>query len=319
MFEQSNTESSEEIPERKSKGKLSRLLEAGAFALALLTAEQDPAQALEIAPRTSWSDGVTHNIKESVEKEKNESRFTYLKFSGNQGEWLEIKEGRGAKVSFVADDFARELLSHPRYRELEKICFGHSHTNENHRYVTPNKDAYKRMAASPSFSLENLQGGDIHSSKYLGDRLEKFRISKRKLTSFVADARGIWYYQPTEKFDKGDTFVAREKLQKAYDVFVDKSMVTDDVTSIHEYQNLINNYRDLGAIVRFVPYGEVSSEPSCAGVDYKKGKDIKTKEVAIKLAPITETKPIKESKIADGKASVSFDSESKTIKMRPPQ
>ncbi|OGG71274.1 hypothetical protein A3F27_02405 [Candidatus Kaiserbacteria bacterium RIFCSPHIGHO2_12_FULL_53_13] len=255
----------------------SHLVEASVLIAALAAFDHNPAQALELAPQTSWNNAITGNIRESVRKDTNESRFTYVQYSKTEGEWLQINSGSGGRAEFNVSQYARALLNNPKYGDTKKICTGHSHPNEIFRASTPNSDAYKRFATPPS-SIP----GDLQAAKIVEHELGLFRIPKGKLVNFVADIYGIWYFRTAQQSDYRNaderktaghinTTEAREKHNKTYQAFVIKSLTPNiDLRGTTEYKNLLDSYRiNRGGMVRFVPYEEVPSEPACAGVDFK--------------------------------------------------
>ena len=270
-------ESQIEVSKKKNKEKHVGLVEASILVAALTVLDHNPAHALELASQTSWSNAVTESIKESVRKDTNESRFTYLKYSNNEGEWVQTTSGEGARTEFNVAQYARTLLSNPKYSAVEKICSGHSHPNEVFRSSTPNSDAYKKLAAPPS-----TLPGDLQTAGVVERELGAFRIPREKLVNFVADTYGIWYFrtaQPSDyrsddgrnKMNQINTPEAKGKFDKAYLTFIRKSLMPNiNLTETQEYKNLLEAYRvNRGGIVRFVPYDKVPLEPPCAGVDFK--------------------------------------------------
>ncbi|HEY4473825.1 hypothetical protein A3D11_01640 [Candidatus Peribacteria bacterium RIFCSPHIGHO2_02_FULL_49_16] len=315
---------SSEIPERKRKEKKrSHLVDAGAFALALTAFDHGPAQALEITPQTSWNSAITENIRESVRQDKNESLFIYVQRSQTSGEWLGLTSGtRTEKGGYVALTFATQtLLAQPQYKNAENICIGHSHPSEIFRNVTPNSDAYKRLASPPSY-VRGEADDDFQTTNETGSQFEKiFHIPKEKFVYFVADAHGIWYFRSMQESDyknaeekKKATETSPEtaaKVLEAQRSFITRSLdQTVDLTTTTEYQNLQTAFRTIGGITRFVPYEKVSAEPACAGVDYK----AKVVKAATKEKPTQAN-----TKMTDGKTSVSLEPDTKVITMRPPE
>src|SRR3989338_8441390 len=246
------------IPERKRKEKRSHLVEAGALAASLLAFDHSPAHALDLPSNVSWNMAITENIQKSVKEDRDESLFIYVQHSKTSGEWLGLTSGarteKGGQVNLSVT--TQTLLAQPKYQSAEKICIGHSHPSEIFRSVTPNSDAYKRLAAPPSYVRGNADD-DFQAAKSAEIQFEKlFHIPKEKLMYFTADAHGIWYFRSAQDSDyknaKKKEQTTEASLETAAEVlkaqrsFITRSLdQTVDLTTTTEYQNLQTAFRTI--------------------------------------------------------------------------
>ena len=256
--------------------KRSGLLEAGAFAAALLGAiDHGPAQALEMPHGMSWEQGVRERIRGAVMKEPMESEAMHLRFTDGTSTWAAVYAGKaeiitdekGVKKMTVQNTLQQEisyLSKNFRGKTVETRCSIHTHPDAFKQstttgiefsppYEPPSTDDVKKSVAGNSFR---------RTYAILG-------IDVKDDISAAADTKGIWYFnQAGREFNEKNL----EEFKKIQGTFIGRSYFNKNFNFDTEYQKLRQAYRDyLGADVRFVSYEDISKEPPCAGVDYKPG------------------------------------------------
>lgn len=240
-------------------------LEVVALATTLLGAvDQRPAEALEVAPETSWNVAITKNIRDAVLHEKNERFVVFTRFKDGSFAWPSVVNSDSPNMmTYSTKGEMQYMLKNHKGRSFEIRCSIHTHPlyyleNPSGDRITAPYNPPNYIDASP----ENAQVSAKIKSEY-----QRLKLPLKEDIYAVADASGVWYYtlSPEAKISPG----AQEEWLKVFYAFNTKSFTEKDFNFTKEYSILQQAYRThLKVDVRFVPYSEIEKEPPCAGVGY---------------------------------------------------
>ncbi len=262
---------------KKETGNNSELIKAGTLAAMMLSAPHTftSAEALEMPTHASWTSGM-ERIQESVKEDSIEHQFTFLK-NGEKGEWLPLESGEEGRVEVNITDLALAAQEGIENGTVDTVCLGHTHpVFQEYAASFPLGDTRWQLIPAPPSEQ------DIRTAFSTLSEFAHYGISQDQIEFFVADPRGIWYYTTVIESDfqnESEKALAQnawtdEASKEWFETFsrsLNKSLDPDvDIRTTQAYADLLQAYRiDLTSSIRFVPYGEIESEPPCAGVRYK--------------------------------------------------
>lgn len=258
----------------RSRSAKNDILKAGLIAASLLGAH-DKLEAADIPPNATWEDGVTE-LRRSVMKEPVEYAAAAAAFHNGSTIWPRTLRGDIDGVLADYRNMIRELAEHARGEPIQNFCDIHTHSVASIRHEFGIRNAAGLAYAPPSAAdaFVVTKGGRQETIPRFA-RAHGLQI--QSVTAAVFDPRGVWYYrtladgerQEYGTTDRPFTHVENEFSNKVHTPFTTSSVLPDFNFKV-EYEKLRTAYRQMiGTEIRFVSYEDLTSEPPCAGPDYR--------------------------------------------------
>lgn len=257
-------------------------------------------QALEIESSASWEQGVTA-IQESVLHEPNEHSFLFLS-DGDESKWIRGTEGTPGQTTISINTYQLSAALNAQGGGSAKLCIGHTHPP-----VLEFKGSLPEQHAEKWQYIPLLpSAADIKSVIDTNRSFSEYGVSPDSLAHVAVDARGLWYYDSVRRSDMTDAEFSAAKqyawqpegearLEEAIREFVREASFMDigeDPRSLKEYEEVRRAYREnLGAEIRFVPYGDVSGEASCTGARLHYAAGVESEKHQETGAPMNRDEP----------------------------
>jgi tetratricopeptide (TPR) repeat protein len=231
------------------------------FIADIFAREGIPAQALGIPEGTAWVAGIQDQIQKAANNEMNEIATWFVQFADKTTSWPKIIElgERGGTLDAAA---ALPLLAvSSRGKNIEVFCSLHTHPRHS-PFTNSSGKTFQYSYIPPS----NIDVASAHAYWKVTQYASTLQMPIERSVNVEADPMGLWYYS-TDDPEKREA--GKAEWMKAYNEFMKKSMLDPRFDFPVEYQKLRQAYKvHLGADIRYVPYDQVASEPTCAGVEY---------------------------------------------------
>lgn len=262
-----------------------------AATLAGFLSHAEPAHSIEIPSDASWNEGISL-LQRGVVLEHQESVAWFLK--GSRDKWVTPPTSGEPDFRLYKPDTDAAL---PSAEGVQKVCELHNHVlatfvRAQQMGMAPREPSADAIAVfQKAFEMDNTAAiPPIDSPPSLGDvsfkRQQDLHVRlKAKYGPNVAvehgvkSLQGIWYFKALSdkgtapalpSFEQRNTKLEQPPASPSLFDSTNRYLTALRTNSDQEQAlaDLVQSYRSLDVIVRFVSNHEIDKEPACAGVDY---------------------------------------------------